>query len=100
MRFKPTEADPCIYTRDDNKQTWIVSLFLDDMLIASRDKDVIIPVKAQIVEKSKIKDLDKLDSFSAPKSIIIWTTGHLEFESGFIQRLLPRSSDKKIQIPV
>ncbi|GMF37765.1 unnamed protein product [Phytophthora fragariaefolia] len=55
--FKPTKADPCVYTRDDNDQRCVVCLYVDDMLIASRDQDVIISVKAQIAEKFKIKEL-------------------------------------------
>ncbi|GMF29880.1 unnamed protein product [Phytophthora fragariaefolia] len=54
MGFKPTEADPCVYTRDDNDQNCVVCLYVDDMLIASRDQDAIISVKAQIAEKFKI----------------------------------------------
>ncbi|GMF54607.1 unnamed protein product [Phytophthora fragariaefolia] len=57
MGFKPTKADPCVYTRDDNDQRCVVCLYVDDMLIASRDQDVVISVKAQIAEKIKIKEL-------------------------------------------
>ncbi|GMF39098.1 unnamed protein product [Phytophthora fragariaefolia] len=57
MGFKPTKADPCVYTRDDNDQRCVVCLYVDDMLIASRDQDEIISVKAQIAEKFKIKEL-------------------------------------------
>ncbi|GMF58098.1 unnamed protein product [Phytophthora fragariaefolia] len=35
----------------------VVCLYVDDMLIAARDQDVIISVKAQIAEKFKIKEL-------------------------------------------
>ncbi|GMF37930.1 unnamed protein product [Phytophthora fragariaefolia] len=57
MGFKPTNADPCVYARDDNDQRCIVCLYVDDMLIASRDKDVMISVKAQIAENFNIKEL-------------------------------------------
>ncbi|GMF42235.1 unnamed protein product [Phytophthora fragariaefolia] len=57
MGFKSNEVDPCVYTRDDNEQRYVVCLYVDDMLIASRVQDVIISVKAQIAEKLKIKEL-------------------------------------------
>ncbi|GMF23747.1 unnamed protein product [Phytophthora fragariaefolia] len=57
MGFNPAKADPCVYTRDDNDQRCVVCLYVDDMLIAARDQDVIISVKAQIAENFKIKEL-------------------------------------------
>ncbi|GMF50089.1 unnamed protein product [Phytophthora fragariaefolia] len=59
MGFMPAKADPCVYTRDDNNQRCVVCLYVDDLLIASRDQDVIISVKAQIAEKFKIKELEQ-----------------------------------------
>ncbi|GMF40079.1 unnamed protein product [Phytophthora fragariaefolia] len=38
MGFKPNEADPCVYTRDDNDQRCVVWLYVDDILIALRDQ--------------------------------------------------------------
>ncbi|GMF64131.1 unnamed protein product [Phytophthora fragariaefolia] len=59
MGFKPADADPCVYTRGEGEEECIVCLYVDDMLIASRQKTVIASVKAGIAEKFRIKDLGK-----------------------------------------
>ncbi|OWY91349.1 hypothetical protein PHMEG_00040105, partial [Phytophthora megakarya] len=59
MGFKAADADPCVYTRGEGDDECIVCLYVDDMLIASRDKDVIASVKAGIAEKFRIKDLGR-----------------------------------------
>ncbi|KAE8908977.1 hypothetical protein PF001_g9301 [Phytophthora fragariae] len=56
MRFEPADANPCVYTRGENEDECIVCLYVDDMLIASRQKIVIASVKAGIAEKFRIKD--------------------------------------------
>ncbi|KAE8973638.1 hypothetical protein PF011_g25171 [Phytophthora fragariae] len=59
MGFEPADADPCVYTRGEGDDECIVCLYVDDMLIASRQKTVIAPVKAGIAEKFRIKDLGR-----------------------------------------
>ncbi|GMF28365.1 unnamed protein product [Phytophthora fragariaefolia] len=59
MGFKPADADPCVYTRGEGEEECIVCLYVDDMLIASRQKTVIASVKAGIAEKFRVKDLGK-----------------------------------------
>ncbi|POM70699.1 Polyprotein [Phytophthora palmivora] len=57
--FKAADAEPCIYTRDKGDDECTVSLYVDDMLIASCEKDIIASVKAGIAEKFRIKDLGR-----------------------------------------
>ncbi|GMF30480.1 unnamed protein product [Phytophthora lilii] len=57
MVFKAADADPCVYTRCEGDEECIVCVYVDDMLIASREEAVITSVKAGIAEKFKIKDL-------------------------------------------
>ncbi|GMF42285.1 unnamed protein product [Phytophthora fragariaefolia] len=59
MGFKRTDADPCVYTRGNGHEECIVCLYVDDMLIASRDKTMIAFVKAEIAENDKIKGLGR-----------------------------------------
>ncbi|KAE9235367.1 Retrovirus-related Pol polyprotein from transposon TNT 1-94 [Phytophthora fragariae] len=59
MGFEPADADPCVYTRGEGDDECIVCLYVDDMLIASRQKAVIASVKARIAEKFRIKDLGR-----------------------------------------
>ncbi|KAE8908754.1 hypothetical protein PF005_g14297 [Phytophthora fragariae] len=57
MGFEPADAGPCIYTRGEGEDEYIVRLYVDGMVIASRQKAVITSVKARIAEKLRIKDL-------------------------------------------
>ncbi|KAE9058789.1 hypothetical protein PF010_g30872 [Phytophthora fragariae] len=57
MGFEPADADPCVYTRGEGDDECIVCLYVGDMLIASRQKAVIVSVKAGITEKFRTKDL-------------------------------------------
>ncbi|KAE8996681.1 hypothetical protein PR003_g17832 [Phytophthora rubi] len=57
MGFGPADADPCVYTRGEGVDEFIACLYVDDMLIASRQKVVIASVKAEIAEKFRVKDL-------------------------------------------
>ncbi|POM71775.1 LOW QUALITY PROTEIN: Integrase catalytic core protein [Phytophthora palmivora] len=59
MGFKAADADPCVYTRGEGDSECIVGLYMDDMLIASREKDIIASVKAGIAEKFRINDLGR-----------------------------------------
>jgi hypothetical protein len=59
MGFKPADADPCVYTKGEGDDGCIVCLYVDDMLIASRDKAVVASVKAGIAAKFRIKDLGR-----------------------------------------
>ncbi|KAE9332557.1 hypothetical protein PR003_g14458 [Phytophthora rubi] len=51
MGFESTDADPCVYTRGEGDDECIVFLYVDDKLIASRQKAVIASVKAGTAEK-------------------------------------------------
>ncbi|KAE9055903.1 hypothetical protein PF010_g31969 [Phytophthora fragariae] len=57
MGLEPADADPCVYTRGEGGDECIVCLYVDDMLIASRQKAVIATVKAGIAEKFLLKDI-------------------------------------------
>ncbi|POM78168.1 Integrase catalytic core protein [Phytophthora palmivora] len=57
MRFKAADANPPVYTRGEDDRECIVCLYVDDMLITSRERDIIASMKAGIAEKFRIKDL-------------------------------------------
>ncbi|KAE9248292.1 Retrovirus-related Pol polyprotein from transposon TNT 1-94 [Phytophthora fragariae] len=59
MGSEPADADPCVYTRGEGEDVCTVCLYVDDMLIASRQRAVIASVKAGIAEKFRIKDLGR-----------------------------------------
>ncbi|POM58758.1 Rve domain containing hypothetical protein [Phytophthora palmivora] len=59
MGFNATAADPCNYTGGKGDDECNVCLYVDGMLIASRENDIIASVKAGITEKFRIKDLGR-----------------------------------------
>ncbi|OWZ23333.1 polyprotein [Phytophthora megakarya] len=59
MGFKAADADPYVYVRGEGDDECIVCLYVDDMLIAAKDKANIASVKAGIAEKFRIKDLGR-----------------------------------------
>ncbi|RAW23890.1 hypothetical protein PC110_g19674 [Phytophthora cactorum] len=56
MDCKAADADPSVYTKDEGDDECIVCLYVDDMLIAAKNKATIASAKAGIAEKLKLKD--------------------------------------------
>ncbi|KAG3065862.1 hypothetical protein PC121_g11119 [Phytophthora cactorum] len=54
MAFKAADVDPCVWTRGEDGDKFIVCLNANDMLIATKEKAIIASVKADIAEKFKI----------------------------------------------
>jgi hypothetical protein len=59
MGFMPADADPCMYTRGEGNDECIVCLYVEDMLMTSRDKVFIASVNTGIAEKFRIKELGR-----------------------------------------
>jgi hypothetical protein len=59
MGFTPADADPCMYTRGEGNDECIVCLYVEDMLMTSRDKVFIASVNTGIAEKFRIKELGR-----------------------------------------
>ncbi|KAG2928856.1 hypothetical protein PC119_g21674 [Phytophthora cactorum] len=59
MGFKTVDAYPCVYTKGEDDDECIVCLYIDDILIAAKDKAIIASVTAGISEKFKIKELGR-----------------------------------------
>ena len=58
--FKRSVFDPCIYLKkvsNENFPLIILVLYVDDMLIAARDKLEVDKLKAQLSQEFKMKDL-------------------------------------------
>ncbi|GMF42695.1 unnamed protein product [Phytophthora fragariaefolia] len=70
-RVKPTKVDPYVYPRDDKDQIWVACLYIDDILIASRDQNVIISVNAQIAAmwRSNLAKTCEFSSLHKPVAI-------------------------------
>lgn len=68
MEFNAAVTDPCVYTIGEGDDECVMCLYVDDMLIASREKDIIGSVKTIIAKKFRIKDLGRARSCSVSRS--------------------------------
>ena len=62
LGFIQLKSDPCIYHSGDGTSLYI-GVYVDDIIIAGRDKSSIKRVKRQLAAKFDIKDLGKLSYF-------------------------------------
>ena len=61
--FKPSPADPCLFTRGSNETLIILLVYVDDLLVASISTDLIGEVRSLIAARFSIKDLGELRFF-------------------------------------
>ena len=59
--FKINECDKCVYIKDNTGQEVIVCLYVDDMLIMSKDIANIKATKRMLASKFDMKDLGVAD---------------------------------------
>ncbi len=61
--FTQNPADHCVYTRETKGQKVIIVIWVDDLVIAASDDNVLRNVKEMLTAKFQMKDLGKLKSF-------------------------------------
>ena len=90
--FKINECDKCVYIKDTPNQEVILCLYVDDMLIMSKDIANIKATKRMLASKFDMKDLGVADVILGIK--ILKTPNGLELsQTHYIQKIL-----RKIQI--
>ncbi|CAH2020785.1 unnamed protein product [Acanthoscelides obtectus] len=57
----PTNSDPCVFTCKTGKDIMIIVTYVDDLIIASRDKKAISSLKAKLSERFEMKDLGSVN---------------------------------------
>ena len=61
--YEQNDADPCIYhkrfRKDDKECITIMAIYVDDLLIASNDSEVIITEKKRLSDRFEMEDLDE-----------------------------------------
>jgi histone deacetylase 1/2 len=55
--FIQTEADPCVYVQNDKQKKTIISIYVDDLLIACNCKKKLHEIKEVMKKRFKMKDL-------------------------------------------
>ena len=63
LNFTQSDADPCLYSRISNGQSLYVTIFVDDLLIAGSNMNVINSFKQELKSKYRMKDLGELNYF-------------------------------------
>ena len=60
IRFRPTQSDPCVYTRGRGVTLVILTLYVDDILITEKDPTVVEQKKKELKERFEMTDMEKL----------------------------------------
>ena len=63
LHFKPTVADPCLYSRWSGGKQYLVLVYVDDILIAGERVEHINEIKKGICDKYAMTDMGELDNF-------------------------------------
>ncbi len=61
MKYIQSLADPCLFIREEkNGERSFISVFVDDLIIAAKDKKEVDEIKKKLMEKFKMRDLGEL----------------------------------------
>lgn len=61
LGFTETKYDPCLYVNRRNKNYMFIGVYVDDIIIASKDEEWIKQMKKNLSEKFKMKDLNEIN---------------------------------------
>ncbi|WVZ81831.1 hypothetical protein U9M48_029166 [Paspalum notatum var. saurae] len=89
--FKRSDYDSCVYLKTVKGSTIYLLLYVDDMLIAAKDKNEIAKLKAQLNSKFEMKDLGAAKKILGMEIIRDRHDGKLYLsQKGYIKRVLHR----------
>lgn len=91
---KPTHADPCLYSIVNGEELTLITVYVDDIVIASTNENTIEMVIRKLSSKFKVKDMGDIGyclgiEFSRSKDKIVFQ------QKGFVKDLLERFSMKE-----
>ncbi|KAG8481596.1 hypothetical protein CXB51_026522 [Gossypium anomalum] len=103
--FKRSSFDSCVYFKKNNDGSFVyLLLYVDDMLIAAKDKGEIRKVKAQLSEEFEMKDLEPAKKILGMEILRDRKTSKLYLsQKGYIEKLLCRfnmRSAKPVSTPL
>ncbi|KAG8480843.1 hypothetical protein CXB51_025300 [Gossypium anomalum] len=103
--FKRSSFDSCVYFKKNNNGSFVyLLLYVDDMLIAAKDKGEIRKVKAQLSEEFEMKDLGPAKKILGMEILRDRKTSKLYLsQKGYIEKLLCRfnmRSAKPVSTPL
>lgn len=62
-KFVQSQSDHCVYTKSTEDETIIIIVWVDDIVIAANNEDVIHKTKKVLKDRFRMKDLGKLNYF-------------------------------------
>jgi hypothetical protein len=91
MNFVPTAADPCLYVRKDSDDLSYIALYVDDLVIATKDPQVMQQIKSELSAKYEMKDLGELQEIVGMKISRDWDAGTITIsQQKYCQDLLAK----------
>lgn len=85
------KSDPCIYINQKQKKTLIVAVYVDDLLIFSKDKEEIKSLEERLKKQFKIRNLGEVSEFLGMKIERDYKQGTLSIhQKPYILRMLDR----------
>jgi len=75
LGFTRCTSDTCIYVKTVNGNDMYVAIYVDDIIIACKDEELIKEVKAEIASKYKVKDMGEMDWYLGMRYTRDPTTG-------------------------
>ena len=89
--FKRSNYDSCVYLKTVNGSVIYLLLYVDDMLIAAKDKSEIAKLKAQLSKEFEMKDLGAAKKILGMEIIRDRKAGKLYLsQKGYIEKVLHR----------
>jgi hypothetical protein len=67
MGFKQSVLDNCLFVKTDGDETYLISLYVDDILIAGSDLSKIEEIKSEFTSRYEMKDLGELNYYLGMK---------------------------------
>ena len=65
--FKQCILDNCLFVKQVGDETYLISLYVDDILVAGSNEDEIDKIKKEFTERYEMKDLGELNHYLGMK---------------------------------
>jgi len=104
MGARRTEADPCVYVFERNKEKLIMTIYVDDIILASKSMDMLMQVKSSLKSHFKVTDLGPISNVLGIDVERNEVTGSIKLsQKKYIEELLSRfnmQDSKAVTTPI
>ena len=91
LGFKQCVADNCLFVRRSGGNIYLISLYVDDILVAGSDLNEVERIKQQFTEHYEMKDLGELNYYLGMK--VTRSKEYIKLDqSGYIREILEKYS--------